>query len=243
MINILTFQIPSLINSSSSSSSSIDAMLASQLDQFLKRHRPDFLVADMFFPWATDVASPFYELEPVYADHYWNGFGVRARHIGPLHLYSKQEETSIDDDDDDEEHYGFCLNWLDSKQPRSVVHDFIWVVVKQKHDEEDWIPKGFEKRMEGKGLRGIPRQAKILIHETVGGFVKKIGFLQELGVKKEEIEKGVRKIMVAEEGEEIRNRVKALREVAKRAIEEGGSPYVDLNAALEEMKLRKMAHR
>nr|XP_048326016.1 thiol-disulfide oxidoreductase LTO1-like [Ziziphus jujuba var. spinosa] len=49
--------------------------------------------------------------------------------------------------------------------------DFIRIVFKQKHDEEDWIPKGFEKRMEGKGLivRGIPTQAKILNHETVGG--------------------------------------------------------------------------
>ena len=31
---------------------------------------------------------------------------------------------------------------------------FIWVVRKGKNEkeEEDWLPKGFEKRMEGKGL-------------------------------------------------------------------------------------------
>nr|XP_048326009.1 scopoletin glucosyltransferase-like [Ziziphus jujuba var. spinosa] len=229
----------------------------------------------------------------------------------------KQEETCIDDDDD-EESYGFCLKWLDSKKPSSVVcvclgcaeelindaqirelamdleasgQDFIRIVFKQKHDEEDWIPKGFEKRMEGKGLivRGIPTQAKILNHETVGGFVthcgwtstiegvcavvpivtwpitnnsfyieklttkiigigigvsaQKWGRFEGLSMKNEETEKGVGKIMVAEEGDEIRNRVKALGEMAKRAIEEGGSTYVDLNAFLEELKLRKMAHQ
>ena len=57
---------------------------------------------------------------------------------------------------------------------------FIWVVRKGKNEkeEEGWLPKGFEKRMEGKGLiiRGWAPQMLILDHEAVGGFVTHCGW-------------------------------------------------------------------
>ncbi|KAE8691529.1 UDP-glycosyltransferase 73B4 [Hibiscus syriacus] len=57
---------------------------------------------------------------------------------------------------------------------------FIWVVRKQKNNDEgdDWLPKGFEKRTEGKGLiiRGWAPQVLILDHEAVGGFVTHCGW-------------------------------------------------------------------
>ncbi|KAK2665025.1 hypothetical protein Ddye_003599 [Dipteronia dyeriana] len=59
--------------------------------------------------------------------------------------------------------------------------DFIWVVRKDKKDEdgnEDWLPEGFEKRMEGKGLiiRGWAPQVLILEHESIGGMVTHCGW-------------------------------------------------------------------
>ncbi|XP_019165573.1 PREDICTED: scopoletin glucosyltransferase-like [Ipomoea nil] len=36
------------------------AMLQEPLEQLLQQHRPDCLVADMFFPWATDAAAKFH---------------------------------------------------------------------------------------------------------------------------------------------------------------------------------------
>lgn len=56
-------------------------------------------------------------------------------------------------------------------------------------------------------------------------------------VKSEDIQKAVTQAMVGKEAEEMRNRVKALKEMAKRATEEGGSSNSDLNALLEELKL------
>ena len=53
------------------------------------------------------------------------------------------------------------------------------------------------------------------------------------GIKREAIEKAMRQILV---GEEVA-KVKALGEMARRVVEEGGSSYSDLNALIEELKL------
>ncbi|KAL4615429.1 hypothetical protein ACB092_07G124100 [Castanea dentata] len=327
-------------------------MLQQPLEQLLQDYQPSCLVADMFFPWATDVAAKFgeikltrmqlpdftlqevetdfskllkeameseftsygvvvnsfYELEPAYADHYRKVLGIKAWHIGPVSLCNKDaeekaqrgKEASIDEHE--------CLKWLSTKKLNSVIYicfgsmpkfsdsqlfelamgleaseqQFIWVVRKGKNEkeEEDWLPKGFEKRMEGKGLiiRGWAPQVLILDHQAVGGFVTHCGWNSTLegvasgvpmvtwpmaaeqfyneklitqvlkigisvgaqqwtwvvdGIKREAIEKAMRQILVGEEAA----RAKALGEMARRAVEEGGSSYSDLNALIEELRL------
>ncbi|XP_048337507.2 probable UDP-glucosyl transferase 73B6 [Ziziphus jujuba] len=153
------------------------------------------------------IVNSYYELEPAYADHYRNFLGMKAWHIGPTFLCSqgKEEKAPRGQESSIDEHE--CLKWLDSKKPNSVVYvcfgsvanfddaqlmeiamgleasgkEFIWVVKKEKHEErkeEDWLPEGFEKRMEGKGLiiRGWAPQVVILPHEAVGGFVTHCGW-------------------------------------------------------------------
>ncbi|KAL6270459.1 hypothetical protein ACE6H2_027370 [Prunus campanulata] len=377
-------------------------LLEPQLERFLQHKKPDCLVADMFFPWATDVASKFgiprlifhgtsgfslcttlcvflykprlqvssdsetffipnlpdeieltrkklpdfirdgvendfsrfhdecmkaeersygvlvnsfYELEPAYADHYTNVLGIKAWHIGPLWICNegaKEDKVSID-----EQHE--CIKWLDSKKPNSVVYvcfgslsnfvdaqlleiakalessgqQFIWVVKKQNNDQEnqqDWLPEGFEKRIEGKGLiiRGWAPQVKILSHEAVGGFVTHCGWNSTLEavcagvpmatwpvfaeqfyneklitqvlrigvgigakewsrvavecVKSDAIEKAVTRTMVGEEAEEMRNRARGYAEMARRAVEIGGSSHSNLNALIEELRSHDIAH-
>ncbi|KAK0582340.1 hypothetical protein LWI29_024415 [Acer saccharum] len=153
------------------------------------------------------VVNSFYELEPTYADYYRNVLGRKAWHVGPVSLCngnlkdkaSRGKQASIDENE--------CLKWLNSKKPNSVVYicfgsvadfnsdqlmelamgleasgqDFIWVVRRDKKDEngnEDWLPEGFEKRMEGKGLiiRGWAPQVLIVEHESVGGMVTHCGW-------------------------------------------------------------------
>ena len=152
------------------------------------------------------VVNSFYELKPAYAEHYKKVMGRKAWHIGPVSLCNKNaedkaqrgKEASIDEHE--------CLKWLGTKKPNSVIYicpgsianfsdtqlmeiamgleasdqQFIWVVKKGKNEkeEEDWLPKGFEKRMEGKGLilRGWAPQVLILDHEAVGGFVTHCGW-------------------------------------------------------------------
>ncbi|KAF7811003.1 Scopoletin glucosyltransferase [Senna tora] len=151
------------------------------------------------------IVNSFYELEQVYADHYKNVLGRKTWHVGPVSLSNRDmkekanrgKEASIDEQE--------CLKWLDSKQPDSVLYisfgsmtnfpkpqlkeiamgleasgqNFIWVVRSQKEEEEkEWLPEGFEKRMEEKGLiiRGWAPQLLILDHEAVGGFVTHCGW-------------------------------------------------------------------
>ncbi|CAI9786298.1 unnamed protein product [Fraxinus pennsylvanica] len=129
------------------------------------------------------LVNSFYELEPDYADHYRKVLRRKAWHIGPLLLCNKGgeeykaqrgKESAIDEDE--------CLEWLNSKDPNSVVYvcfgslatftekqlheiangldisgqKFIWVVRKGKNQEEDetenWLPEGFEERTKDKGL-------------------------------------------------------------------------------------------
>ncbi|XP_002518719.2 scopoletin glucosyltransferase [Ricinus communis] len=153
------------------------------------------------------IVNSVYELELAYADYYRNTLGRRAWHIGPVSLCNKNfqekshrgKKSSIGEDE--------CMKWLDSKKPNSVLYvsfgtvtkfsdsqlheiaigleasgqDFIWVVRTEgteKDNEEKWLPDGYEKGMEGKGLiiRGWAPQVLILDHGAIGGFVTHCGW-------------------------------------------------------------------
>lgn len=55
------------------------------------------------------------------------------------------------------------------------------------------------------------------------------------GIKREAIEKAVKSLMVGKESEEMRRRAKELKEMARKAVEEGGSSYANLSALIEEL--------
>ncbi|KAL3621138.1 hypothetical protein CASFOL_036050 [Castilleja foliolosa] len=57
------------------------------------------------------------------------------------------------------------------------------------------------------------------------------------GVRKEAVEAAVRRVMVGEEAEGMRNRAKSYKEMARKAVEEGGSSYSDLNALIDELSV------
>ncbi|XP_057419823.1 scopoletin glucosyltransferase-like [Lotus japonicus] len=257
------------------------------------------------------IGNSFYELEPDYADYYREVLGRKAWHIGPFSLCNREKEVktyrgkeaSIDEHE--------CLKWLGKKEINSVVYvcfgsmdkfpdsqlreiavgleasgqNFIWVVRrKTKEDGDEWLPEGFEKRIEGKGLiiRGWAPQVLILEHEAIGAFVTHCGWNSTLegvsagvpmvtwplsaeqfyneklvthvlkigvpvGVKKwtmftgdgtikwDAMVKSLKRIMVGEEAKEMRLKVKMLAQKARRAVEDGGSSSLQLDALIEEL--------
>ncbi|KAJ0237960.1 hypothetical protein HA466_0244760 [Hirschfeldia incana] len=150
------------------------------------------------------VVNSFYELEPDYADFYKNVVAKRAWNIGPLSVVNRGfgekaergKKASVDEVE--------CIKWLDSKEPDSVVYisfgsvanfknqqlieiaagleasgkNFIWVVRKNKGDNEEWLPEGMEERTKGRGMiiRGWAPQVLILDHQATGGFVTHCGW-------------------------------------------------------------------
>ncbi|CAN1278415.1 Scopoletin glucosyltransferase [Linum perenne] len=141
-----------------------------------------------------------------------------------------------------------------------VVKNFIWVVKKGDKQKEEWLPEGFEKRMEGKGLiirgwapqaAGVPMvtwplQSEQFINEKLVTDVLRIGVgvgsdewsrnERKVIVGREDIERAINQVMaVGEEAEEMRKRAMELKEKAVKANEEGGSSYSDLKSLFEEL--------
>ncbi|XP_030519797.2 scopoletin glucosyltransferase-like [Rhodamnia argentea] len=153
------------------------------------------------------VLNSFYELEPAYADHYRTFLGRRSWFVGPLSLCNKENEDQAHRGNQASIDQHECLKWLNSKQPNSVIYicfgsmanfnaaqlheiavgleasgqQFIWVVKKDPNVEEgkeEWLPDGYESRIQNKGLiiRGWASQVLILNHEAIGGFVTHCGW-------------------------------------------------------------------
>ncbi|KAH7575292.1 hypothetical protein JRO89_XS02G0076800 [Xanthoceras sorbifolium] len=57
-------------------------------------------------------------------------------------------------------------------------------------------------------------------------------------VNRDDVKEAVTKLMVGEEGDEMRIRAGKLKEMSRKATEEGGSSYSDLHALVEELRLK-----
>ncbi|KAI3983295.1 hypothetical protein MKX01_013362 [Papaver californicum] len=151
------------------------------------------------------LVNGFYELEPGYADYYRNIMGRRAWQIGPVSVRNKNtidkaqrgKQSAIDED--------YVLNWLDSKEPNSVLYicfgstskinnaqlleiamaledqnfSFVWVIrTTHNSEEKSYLPECFDEKMKGKGLiiREWAPQVLILEHPSIGGFMTHCGW-------------------------------------------------------------------
>nr|GME03704.1 scopoletin glucosyltransferase-like [Ipomoea batatas] len=56
------------------------------------------------------------------------------------------------------------------------------------------------------------------------------------GVKREAIAEAIKRVMIGEESKEMRSRAKIMKDKARKAIEEGGSSYLDLTSLLDELR-------
>ncbi|RAL39665.1 hypothetical protein DM860_003198 [Cuscuta australis] len=75
-----------------------------------------------------------------------------------------------------------------------------------------------------------------ILRTGVGVGSKKWKRLGSDGVKREAVSETIKKVMVGEEAEEMRNRAKALKGKAREAVEEGGSSHSGLSDLLDELR-------
>ncbi|KAI0525206.1 hypothetical protein KFK09_004598 [Dendrobium nobile] len=257
------------------------------------------------------VVNSFYEMEKDYVEYYKKAMGRKAWHVGPVALCNQEEADKSERGGENRKDR--VLKWLNGRKRGSVVyvcfgslcdftaaqltemayglefsgHPFVWVV---RNMSDEWIPEGYEERIEGKGLifHGWAPQLLILNHEAVGGFITHCGWNSSLegitaglplvtwplfaeqffnerlivdvlrigvavgskvfGFRPEDrpivnasaLEATVRSVMgEGEDAVERRRRARELKELARKAMEEGGSSYNDLGILMQELMERK----
>ncbi|CAN0846370.1 UDP-glycosyltransferase 73B4 [Linum grandiflorum] len=143
------------------------------------------------------VVNSFHELEPGYSEHYREVVGTKAWFIGPLSLSNKgstlekaeRGKTAANCREPNSVLY-ICFGSMSDIPDAQLLEiaaaleasgqGFIWVVKRDSEEEKDqeWLPEGFEERMEGKGLviKGWAPQVLILDHEATGGFMTHCGW-------------------------------------------------------------------
>ncbi|GMH02869.1 hypothetical protein Nepgr_004708 [Nepenthes gracilis] len=118
------------------------------------------------------IINSFYELEPAYIDYYRKVSGRMTWQIGPVSLCNRSIEDKLP---------VFCNSLHEIALLEASGQQFIWVVrgcTDQESNYQEWFPKDFETRIEGKGLiiRGWAPQVLILDHKSTGGFVTHCGW-------------------------------------------------------------------
>ncbi|KAA3463520.1 scopoletin glucosyltransferase-like [Gossypium australe] len=194
------------------------------------------------------IVNSFYELESVYADHYTDFLGRRAWHVGPITLSTKEQEKESNDERGKE-------NWLLEFEKRMEGKGLVirgWapqVLILENEAIGGFVTHcGWNSILEsvtaGVPVITWPVAAEQFYNEKLLVEVLKIGVgvgarkwkrLTGDFVKSEAIEKAVKEIMVGEKAMEMRNRVKRFADMAKKAVEDGGSSESHLNALIGEL--------
>ncbi|KAL6128161.1 hypothetical protein ACLB2K_071517 [Fragaria x ananassa] len=99
-----------------------------------------------------------------------------------------------------------------------------------------WTHNGWNSTLEsiceGVPMICIPFFAEQMVNARYVSDVWKVGVRLELGIKREEIEAAIRRLMMEKEGEEIRDRVSKLKDMANICLKQGGPSYQALDGWL-----------
>ncbi|KAG6492133.1 scopoletin glucosyltransferase-like [Zingiber officinale] len=178
----------------------------SELPEFLRRDVPLRRFRDEYMEAETAsagvIVNSFAEMEASYSEYYLRARGLRSWFVGPVSLAISNAGLRGGGDAAASANRTRCLSWLSVQAPRSVVYacfgswcrftneqlremaqgleasgrPFLWVV--REEDGQEWMPQGFEQRVEGRGLvlPGWAPQVDVLNHEATGAFLTHCGW-------------------------------------------------------------------
>ncbi|KAF7126740.1 hypothetical protein RHSIM_Rhsim11G0162800 [Rhododendron simsii] len=204
-------------------------MLQYQLERILDEVRPDCLVADIIFPWATEVAAKFNIPRLVF--HGTSFFALCASEN--MRLYKPQREVSSDDEP-------FLVP--------DLPHQIKLTKMQLSEDERDGSESDFMKlRIKAKESElssyGVIANSFYELETEYADYYRNvlkrrawhIGPVSLCNQEVEDKAHRVRRVMVGKDVEEMRNRVKEFKEMAKKAVEECGSSHTNLSDLIREL--------
>ncbi|KAF7128088.1 hypothetical protein RHSIM_Rhsim11G0163600 [Rhododendron simsii] len=225
------------------------AMLQDPLERILDKIRPDCLVADMFFPWATEAAAKFGIPRLVF--HGTSFFALCATEN--MRLYKPQREVSSDDEpffvpglphqikltkmqvpehERSESETDFAR--IAASMVESELLSF-GVIANSFYELETEYADYYRDVLKRRAWHIGPLVTEILRIGVSVGALKWNFFTVSGVVMREQIGKAVQSVMVGEDAEKMRNRAKEFKEMAKKAVEEGGSSHTNLNDLIHEL--------
>ncbi|KAK1553761.1 hypothetical protein Q3G72_003295 [Acer saccharum] len=176
------------------------------------------------------IVNTFEELEAGYVKEFKKVKSGKVWCVGPVSLCNKDtiekvergNKTSIDESE--------CIKWLDSRQPSSVLYVCLGSLCNLTTSQQIELGLGLESSKKPFIWIGV----RIGVESpSTHGEKEKIGVL----VKKEDVEKAVHELMDdGEERDERRRRARELGVIANRAIEKGGSSYINMELLIQDIK-------
>ncbi|KAF3454617.1 hypothetical protein FNV43_RR05065 [Rhamnella rubrinervis] len=162
--------------------------------------------------------------------------------IGPMHKFASRTNNSTTASLLKED--SSCIAWLDKQSHNSVIYraTFLWVIRPGSVSGSDWVellPKGFR---DGVGERGCivkwAPQKEVLGHEAVGVNARYVCHEWRVGLELEklerkDIERAIRKLILDDEGKDMRVRAKDLKEKVEVSTRQGGSSHKYLNGLVD----------
>ncbi|KAK7837577.1 abscisate beta-glucosyltransferase [Quercus suber] len=165
------------------------------------------------------VVNSFYDLEPAFADFSRKEMGKKAWLVGPASLCN----TNITDKAErGKQADQSCLGWLDKKEPNSVLYISFG-------SKPSFAPGQFVE---------IAHALEASNHSFI--WWMSIKSEKKALIVREKVEVAVKRLMGGgDEVVEMRKRARELAEKAKKAVQVGGSSYMDADALIEELKSLK----
>ncbi|KAJ8629990.1 hypothetical protein MRB53_023313 [Persea americana] len=184
------------------------------------------------------VINSFNELELEYVDYYKKATGIKVWTIGPVSLCNKERSDKAQRGNKAAIDEKTCLNWLDSKKPKSVLYSCFGSISRLTPAQLREIALGLEASDQPFVfvIRKCERIAEIGISIGVKAALTWFDEEKSVLVKMEEAKKAVERLMGSDnEAEERRMRARELAESARKTMEEGGSSFNNMTLLIEDI--------
>ncbi|CBI31579.3 unnamed protein product, partial [Vitis vinifera] len=191
------------------------------------------------------IWNSFEDLEESALVRLHQDFPIPLFPVGPFQKYFPTSSSSL------LAHDHSSITWLDTQTPKSVIYVSFGSIATM--DENEFLemawglansnqPFLWVSICEGVPMICLPYSGDQRVNARYVSQVWGVGLQLESGLERGEIERTIRRLMVEEEGQEIRRRSIELKEKADLCLKQGGSSHQSLESLIKVMTLLFVLH-